>query len=157
MKRIGGSRRLARHLFVQIEHANRVALNTGAVPSSSIVSRIRDYPLMLRGQRPYRDADLDYLSRALTGVSDHSQAIDEHIGQCSSRLPNEIGHLEMTVLRLCAWELSHCPELTHRIIIAEALRLATDFCKRESHGFIQGVANSMVSGSRLPTAEKRSK
>ena len=50
-----------------------------------------------------------------------------------------LGTVERNVLRLAAWELTHCPDIPAPIIINEAVDLAKFFSETQSGKFVNGV------------------
>ena len=59
-----------------------------------------------------------------------------------------IGQVELTLLRMAAFELKHLPDVPPRAIINEALELNREFGDAASHGFINGVLDALAAEPR---------
>ena len=93
--------------------------------------------------------DLDYFKTLLQGVasqiSDLDQLISPHL---STRTVEELGLIELTLLRIAVYELKEQPEVPYRVVINEALELAKDFGSPDSHKFVNGVIDKVSVGLR---------
>ena len=64
-----------------------------------------------------------------------------------------LGTVERAALRLCAWELLHCPDIPAPILVNEAIDLAKFFSETRSGKFVNGVLDKLAKSIRAPKAE----
>lgn len=81
------------------------------------------------------------------GVWNHFNQLDEAIGKHSHNWRvDRLGRVELTVLRLGMYELLHLPEVPTKVVINEALDLATRFANPQSKHFINGILDAAAKG-----------
>jgi N utilization substance protein B len=61
----------------------------------------------------------------------------------STRTVEELGLIELTILRIAVYDLKEQPEVPYRVVINEALELAKTFGSPESHKFVNGVIDKV--------------
>ena len=92
----------------------------------------------------------DDLTEALVrGVTEHRQRLDEAIaarahGWTLARMPV----LDLSVLRLAAFELAERPDVPVAVVIDEAVELAKRFSTDNSGRFVNGVLSALVEDLR---------
>ena len=64
-----------------------------------------------------------------------------------------LGTVERAALRMCAWELLHCPDIPAPILVNEAIDLAKFFSETRSGKFVNGVLDKLAKSIRAPKAE----
>ena len=64
-----------------------------------------------------------------------------------------LGTVERNVLRICVWELIHCPDIPAPILVNEAVDLAKFFSETKSGKFVNGVLDKLAKDLRSPKAE----
>lgn len=86
-----------------------------------------------------------YIADVLEGVSAHEQELDELIQRHStgdwelSRVP----HVDLSILRLAAYELYHREDVPDNVAISEAMALAGRYSEPKSSRYINGVLGAM--------------
>ena len=90
-------------------------------------------------------ADRDYISRVLSGVLENLDELDEQIGSASrgwtvERMPK----VDLTILRLAAWEILHEEDVPGSVAINEAVELAARYSEPASGRFINGVLGTIL-------------
>lgn len=88
--------------------------------------------------------DTDYFCRILYGVPEHVSSLEESFTPFLDRPVNGLNPVELTVLRLGAYELVHCPEIPYRVILDESVSLAKEFGSQEGHRYVNGVLNNLA-------------
>ena len=63
--------------------------------------------------------------------------------------------IELTILRLCAFELFHCPEIPYRVILDESVSLAKAFGSQDGHKYVNGVLHNLAQTARKTEIEGR--
>ena len=89
--------------------------------------------------------DKAYIQDVLQGVSTHEQELDSAIEAHSSgdwslsRLP----HVDLSILRLSAYELFYREDVPDNVAISEAMELANLYSEPKSGRYINGVLGSL--------------
>ena len=103
-------------------------------------------PPEANGQAPYPHG---FAWDLVHGVWQHRADLDAAIAAHSRNWKLErIGQVELTLLRMAAFELKHLPDVPARAIINEALELNRVFGDAASHGFINGVLDALAAELR---------
>lgn len=90
--------------------------------------------------------DRAYITRVLEGVLSHMEELDEAIAGASrgwslERMP----HVDLTILRLAAWEILHEEDVPGSVAINEAVELANKYSDPDkSSRFINGVLGTIL-------------
>lgn len=92
--------------------------------------------------------DSDYFCRILYGVPQHVDALEESFTPFLDRPLNGLNPVELTVLRLGAFELYHCPEIPYKVVLDESISLAKEFGSQEGHRYVNGVLNNLARQAR---------
>ena len=88
--------------------------------------------------------DDEYFCRILYGVSQHLKSLEESFIPFLDRPLQGLNPIELTVLRLSAFELFHCPEIPYRVVLDESVSLAREFGSQEGHRYVNGVLNNLA-------------
>ena len=91
-----------------------------------------------------KELDLTYIKKALIGIENNKEAIDEAI---SSNLQNwkidRISKVNLTILRLAAYEILFDEEVPRSVAINEALEITRKYSDEKSVSFINGVLDKI--------------
>lgn len=91
-----------------------------------------------------KELDLTYIKQALIGVENNKEAIDEAI---SSNLQNwkieRISKVNLTILRLAAYEILFDENVPRNVAINEALEITRKYSDEKSVSFINGVLDKI--------------
>ncbi len=88
----------------------------------------------------------EYADRALRGVADDLEKVDEAIRKASTNWRLErMARVDRNVLRLGAWELIRSSDVPRAVILDEAVELAKRFGSEESGAFVNGVLDRVAS------------
>ena len=108
----------------------------------------RHDPLTIERQflddRALRQADQDYFSALLKGVSEQVEAIDATLSEFIDRAINEIDPVELAILRLGVFELRNRLDVPCRVIINENINLAKRFGASQSHKYVNGIIDKVA-------------
>lgn len=88
--------------------------------------------------------DVDYFCRLLYGVPENIQQIEEHFTPFLDREITSLNPIELTVLRIGAFELIYCPELPYKVVLDEAVSLTKDFGAQDGYRYVNGVLNNLA-------------
>ena len=91
-----------------------------------------------------KELDLTYIKKALIGIENNKEAIDEAI---SSNLQNwkidRISKVNLTILRLAAYEILFDEEVPRSVAINEALDITRKYSDEKSVSFDNGVLDKI--------------
>lgn len=102
--------------------------------------------------REEKNIDLDYFRALVFGTLKHNETIDESMTPFLDRPISQLNPVELSVLRLAVFELTHRPEVPHAVVINEAIVLTKEFGSVEGYKFVNGVLNAM-----LPSIKSRNR
>jgi len=90
-----------------------------------------------------------FFQTIVSGVQDHQGSIDLEIEAAAENWKlYRIGKIDLAILRIASFELFHCRETSHQIIIDEAVELAKDYGSQDSASFVNGVLDRIAHKSR---------
>lgn len=79
------------------------------------------------------------------GVDEHRDELDEAISSASVNWKlDRIATMDLTILRLAAYELAHRPDVPLAVVIDEAVELAKRFSTDDSGRFVNGVLSRVA-------------
>ena len=131
-------RRKARQMAMQ-------ALYQWELASSSLVSIEREF----REDNDMQKVDVEYFSELLHQVPAMKAELDERIKPLLDRAIHELTPVELTILRLSAYELLERPEVPYRVIINEGVELAKTFGATDGHKYVNGILDKLAGEVRL--------
>lgn len=131
-KNIFSGRRRARRYALQALYGWAVSHNT----LSQIEVDILD---------EHKEGELDkaYFHTLLHEVPAHLESIEHAFQSHLSRKLEDLGLIELTLLRISVYELKEQREIPYRVIINEALELAKVFGASDSYKFVNGVLDKV--------------
>lgn len=103
-----------------------------------------DIELQFQDDMEMSRIDREYFSRVLNDVIKSVNKLDELIKPELDRDISELTLVELSVLRLAAYELKEQEELPYKVIINEALELTKLFGTEEGYKFVNGVLDSLA-------------
>lgn len=93
--------------------------------------------------------DCDYFCRLLYGVPEHVQDLETRLAPYVDREISGLNPIELTTLRMGAFELVHCPEIPYKVVLDEAISLTKEFGSQDGHRYVNGVLNNLARQVRL--------
>jgi N utilization substance protein B len=102
--------------------------------------------------------DQEYFSEVLRGVPSTLSELDSYIETYTDRSTREMTPVELSILRMGAYELVHRIDVPFKVIINEGVELSKLFGASEGHRYVNGVLDKLaqslraaeVSASRQP-------
>lgn len=137
-KKLFNNKRLARKLAVQ-------ALYQWLMSNQEL----SDIEAQFRVNNNMEKVDADYFCRILYGVPRYLPEIEENIVPFLDRPLQGLNPVELSILRLGAFELLHCPEIPYRVVLDESISLAKTFGAQEGYRYVNGVLNNMAKRIRM--------
>lgn len=93
--------------------------------------------------------DGEYFSRLLHGVPKHVGELEDALTPFLDRPVQGLNPIELTVLRIGAFELFHCPEIPYKVVLDESITLAKRFGSQDGHRYVNGVLNNLARQTRV--------
>lgn len=88
--------------------------------------------------------DVTYFCRLLHGIPEHQDSIEEGIKPFLDRDIASLNPIELTVLRIGAYELLYCPEVPYKVVLDESISLTKEFGSQDGHRYVNGVLNNLA-------------
>ncbi len=99
--------------------------------------------------------DVEYYRRLINGIPKELSVIEEALKPFLDRPIESLYPIELTILRLCTFELFHCPEIPYRVILDESVSLAKAFGSQDGHKYVNGVLHNLAQIARKTEIEGR--
>lgn len=95
--------------------------------------------------------DEEFTERLVLGVARELTGLDRALSECSHnwRL-SRMDKVDLSILRLAAFELLHCPEMPREISLSEAVELSKLFSGSESGSFVNGLLDQLAPDKNVP-------
>lgn len=91
------------------------------------------------------ESDRAYITEVLDGVLAHLDELDEAIQAASPRWEiSRMPHVDLTILRMAAWEILYEEGIPGPVAINEAVNLANRFSEPTSGRFVNGVLGTIL-------------
>ncbi|MDX8411696.1 MAG: transcription antitermination factor NusB [Mariprofundaceae bacterium] len=105
-------------------------------------------PALLAGrlqQHDRRSQDEAFLREAVLHVTTHRDELDALVSKSvGGRRLDNLGMIELNILRLAVWELKERLEIPYRVVINEALNLSRAYADEHSCAFVNGVLDRIA-------------
>ena len=96
--------------------------------------------------------DREYFSLLLHEIPKQITTLDTIMTPYLSRPLEDVGPIELTILRIAIYELKERLDVPYKVVINEALELAKAFASPDSHKFVNGVIDKVAKIIR-PTSD----
>lgn len=105
--------------------------------------------------RPSKD-EREYITDVLSGVEEHEEDLDHSIEKFStgSWTLDRVPHVDLSILRLAAFEMYHRDDVPDNVAISEAMTMANRYSEPKSSRYINGVLGAMERDKRGSAAEE---
>jgi transcription antitermination protein NusB len=91
------------------------------------------------GEEGYSDADEEYFSGLIGGITDSAATLDERLQALVDRPLAQLDPVERAVLWIGLFELIERPDVPYRVVINEGVELAKRFGATDGHKFVNAV------------------
>jgi N utilization substance protein B len=88
--------------------------------------------------------DVEYFCELLHGVVQHAEKLDTSYLNFLDREAEALNPIELTVIRLGAYELLYRPEVPFKVVLDEAITLTKEFGSQDGHRYVNGVLNNLA-------------
>ncbi len=98
-----------------------------------------------------------YIDDVLSGVEAHENELDESIEKFStgSWTLDRVPHVDLSILRLAAYEMFHREDVPDNVAISEAMSMANRYSEPKSSRYINGVLGAMEREKRELQADEK--
>ena len=95
------------------------------------------------------EEDRKYIERVLNGVLEHLDDIDERINAAAKGWTLErMSLVDLTIMRLSAWEILYAEDIPDSASIAAALDLVERYSDPDDKRFVNGILGALQRGER---------
>jgi N utilization substance protein B len=126
-------RRKARHYAMQALYQWQISRN----PLNEIEAQFRT-------QFDFEHTDIDYFHELLHEVPARTGELETLFAPFLDRELKDINPVELSLLRMGAYELAHRIDVPFKVVINEAVALAKKFGAAESYKYINGVLDKLA-------------
>ncbi|HLB56589.1 MAG TPA: transcription antitermination factor NusB [Coxiellaceae bacterium] len=98
--------------------------------------------------REEKNIDLDYFRILVLGTLKNIESLDKSMTPFLDRAITQLNPVELAVLRLAVFELTHQKEVPPVVVINEAINLTKEFGSQDGYKFVNGVLNAMVKNNK---------
>ncbi len=139
------SREVAMRLLFQTtlngENLEEALENLKDVRESEEITKEKDYESV-----DLKDVDIDYVKRIIKGIEENKEEIDEKIKGKFKKIGKieRLSKVDLSILRLCTYELKFEEDIPNRVSVNEAIELAKKYSGEKSATFINGVLGKMI-------------
>ena len=92
--------------------------------------------------------DTEYFCRILYGVVAHHEEIDAKIDENLDRGFEVLQGVELSAMRMGAFELLFCLETPYRVILDECIQLTKHFGSQDGHRYVNGILHAIARQAR---------
>ncbi len=126
------SREVAMRLLFQTtlneENLEEALENLKDVRESEESAKEKDYESV-----DLKDVDIDYVKRIIKGIEENKEEIDEKIkGNLKNWKIERLSKVDLSILRLCTYELKFEEDIPSKVSVNEAIELAKKIFRRKS-------------------------
>ncbi len=104
-------------------------------------------------EQDFNKVDTDFFKSALRYIESNKEEIESHIDPHLGRDKSSLGAVEYAVLNMATYELLKHIETPFKVIINEAILMATEFGAEGGHIFVNGVLTQVAAATRKAEIE----
>lgn len=105
---------------------------------------VKEIELQFHTENDMSKVNRSHFHFLLAGVIQNLTMIEEHLIPFLDRMIPELNPIELTILRLAAFELLNCNDLPYRVVLDEAISLAKEFGSQDGYKYVNGVLNNLA-------------
>lgn len=107
-------------------------------------SELHEIEAQFRVANNMSKVDNEYFCNLLYGVPAHVETLEANLIPFLDRGVHELNPIELTVLRIGSFELSHCPEIPYKVVLDESISLTKEFGSQDGYRYVNGVLNNLA-------------
>lgn len=97
-----------------------------------------------QGLSSYRSIDGRYFKKVLKGLLSSIEAIDALIKPHLDRKISELNPVELAIIRMATYELTHCPKVPSKVVINEALDITKAFGAEQGYKYVNAILDAVL-------------
>lgn len=101
-------------------------------------------------EKHLQQADRKYFKKIVTGVIAEHAALDTLLMPHLDRDISALTPVELAILRVAAFEFTHCPDVPYKVVINEALEVAKDYGADQSHKYVNAILDAVATKTQRP-------
>lgn len=91
------------------------------------------------------DTEKEFIEGIITGVKEHLEEIDKIIfSKITGRSMDRVFKIDLAILRIAVYELLYVKDLSYKVVVNEAVEIAKEYGKDNSHSFINGILREVI-------------
>ena len=110
---------------------------------------VNEIEAQFRVDNDMRNTDVKLFSELLHGIAASKSELDKSFNDFLDRQLEDLDPIELSVLRIGAFELAKRIEVPYRVAINESVELAKIFGATDSHRYINGVLDKLAQRVRM--------
>ncbi len=92
-----------------------------------------------------KEIDMEYIKRIIMGVQENMDTIDSEIEKYLVKWKlSRLSKIDLTIMRICAYEIMFEIDIPNKVSINEGLELAKKYSEESSVAFINGVIDNII-------------
>ena len=95
-----------------------------------------------------KKVDIDYFRILVDGITQSASALDQTLSGYLDREFEQVGPIELTILRIGIYELKNRLEVPYRVVMNEAIELCKTYGPEQSHKYINGILDKITKETR---------
>lgn len=95
-----------------------------------------------------KKVDIDYFRVLTHGITQEAPALDQILAAHLDRAQDQVGPVELAILRIGIYELKNRPEVPYRVVMNEAIELCKTYGPERSHKYINGILDKIARETR---------
>jgi N utilization substance protein B len=99
-------------------------------------------------EQDFNKVDTEFFKSALKYIESNREEIESHIDPHLGREKDSLGAVEYAVLLMATYELLKHLETPFKVVINEAILMATEFGGEGGHTFVNGVLTKVAAATR---------
>ena len=112
-------------------------------------SELYDIEAQFRVANNMAKVDAEYFCRILYGVPKYLNELEGELTPFLDRPIQGLNPIELTSLRIGAFELFHCLEIPYRVVLDESISLTKEFGSQDGYRYVNGVLNGLARKARV--------
>lgn len=112
-------------------------------------TELHEIELQFRMINNMEKVDSEYFCRLLHGVAEQVKELEDRMTPFIDRDIAGLNPIELTVLRIGAFELLYSPEVPYKVVLDESISLTKEFGSQDGYKYVNGVLNNLAQEVRV--------
>lgn len=133
MKKLFKKRQKTRKLILQALYCLEISKNE--------IKETKEYILKTVN---LKKIDIDYFDMLTNNIYEKKDILEEIINNLNKKNKIYTSIIENIIIKITIFELMFCLDIPYKVIINEAIELSKTFCSKQSHVFINKIADNLA-------------